>query len=68
MVQLGIGLWRCSKIQGSEYMNIYPHIVFSDGTTDTYKSGKTIARGYYVWREETDGSHITPLADWFKEK
>lgn len=37
--------------KGSEYMNIYPHIVFSDGT-DTYKSGKLIARGYYVWREE----------------
>lgn len=53
--------------KGSEYMNIYPHIVFSDGT-DTYKSGKPIARGYYVWREETDGSYITPLADWFKER
>ena len=48
-------------------MNIYPHIVFSDGT-DTYESGKLIARGYYVWREETDGSYITPLADWFEER
>lgn len=53
--------------KGSEYMSIYPHIVFSDGT-DTYKSGKLIARGYYVWREETDGSYITPLADWFEER
>lgn len=53
--------------KGSEYMNIYPHIVFSDGT-DTYESGKLIARGYYVWREETDGSYITPLADWFEER
>lgn len=53
--------------KGSEYMNIYPHIVFSDGT-DTYKSGKLIARGYYVWREENDGSYITPLADWFEER
>lgn len=53
--------------KGSEYMNIYPHIVFSDGT-DTYKGGKPVTRGYYVWREEPDGSYITPLADWFKER
>ena len=53
--------------KGSEYMAIYPHIAFYDGT-EKYKNGRPITRGYYVRREETDGIHITPLADWFKER
>ena len=53
--------------KGSEYMAIYPHIAFYDGA-EKYKSGRPITRGYYVRREETDGIHITPLADWFKER
>ena len=53
--------------KGSEYMAIYPHITYYDGT-EKYKSGRPITRGYYVRREETDGIHITPLADWFKER
>lgn len=53
--------------KGSEYMSIYPYITYFDGT-EKYTSGRPIARGYYVRREESDGNYITPLADWFKER
>ena len=53
--------------KGSEYMSIYPYITYFDGT-EKYTSGRPIACGYYVRREESDGNYITPLADWFKER
>ena len=57
-----------SAFKGSEYMSIYPYIAFYDGTEkDT--NGRLISRGYYVESRGTDGiNHITPLADWFKER
>ena len=57
-----------NSYKGSEYMNIYPHIAYFDGT-DLYKDGTCISRGYYVCQLENDGSYtLTSLADWFNDK
>ena len=54
--------------KGNEYMALYPHIAFYDGTEkDT--TGKRIPRGYYVYEEITGGrSVIIPLKDWFAKR
>lgn len=53
-----------SSYKGSEYMAIYPHIAYYDGT-EKYTSGNFVPRGYYVRRYEGDRNIITPLRDWF---
>ena len=50
--------------KGNEYMDLYPTIVFRDGTT-TYDSGSPINRGYYVRRKTGSGYYsLTPLKEW----
>lgn len=56
-----------STYKGSEYMDIYPHIAFYDGS-EKYKGGSPISRGYYVCSHEKDRIYITPLSEWFNEK
>lgn len=53
-----------SSYKGSEYMAIYPHIAYYDGT-EKYTNGNFVPRGYYVRRYEGDRNIITPLKDWF---
>ncbi len=54
-----------SAYKGNEYMAIYPHIVYRDGS-ETYSDGKSIERGYYVRTRQVDGSNtINPLSLWF---
>lgn len=48
--------------KGNEYMEIYPHIIYSDGT-DKYKDGRIVPEGYYVFHEY----NITPLYEWLKK-
>ena len=55
-----------SDYKGSEYMSIYPYIVYYDGT-ETYGNGKLISKGYYVMRQSDKGKIITPLSYWFKQ-
>lgn len=53
--------------KGSEYMSIYPHISYYDGT-ERYSDGTSIPRGFYVRTlKENDGCIITPLCNWFKD-
>lgn len=50
--------------KGNEYMSIYPHIVYYDGT-EKYTNGTHIARGYYVRSKTKNGYSIKPLDKWF---
>lgn len=55
------------SFSGSEYLDIYPHIVYRDGTTK-YTSGLTISKGYYVLYPAVNNSHtIIKLSDWLKK-
>ena len=57
-----------SAYKGSEYMSIYPYIIYCDGT-EISMGGTPIARGYYVCRQETDRKYnITPLSEWFNKR
>ncbi len=54
------------SFSGSEYLDIYPHIVYRDGTTK-YNNGLPVLKGYYVLYPEKNGSHtIIKLSDWLK--
>lgn len=53
-----------NNYDGSEYMGIYPYIVYRDGT-EKYNNGDPIRKGYYVRRKEGDTYIITPLEEWF---
>lgn len=46
-----------NSYKGNEYLEIYPHIVYRDGTT-TYSDGKIIPRGYYVRSKITMESFV----------
>ena len=63
-------IWETDNdYKGNEYMQIYPHIAYCDGTGgDHYiSSGKPIPVGFYVLTENADGTYIpTSLADWLK--
>lgn len=53
--------------KGNEYMRIYPHIVYYDGT-EKYNGGAPIAKGFYVREVTKNGNFITPLNKWFLNK
>lgn len=48
--------------KGSEYMGLYPHIIYCDGS-ERYDNGMLVKKGYYVY----DGSQdvAIPLDQWF---
>lgn len=51
---------------GNEYLKIYPHIVYYDGS-EKYNTGKNIKAGYYVRRKSKKDSYIIePLEEWLK--
>lgn len=59
--------WNESAYKGNEYMEIYPYIVYRDGTT-TYTDGSPILKGYYVRTKSKDGSFkLTLLSKWLKK-
>lgn len=53
--------------KGLEYMEIYPSIVYYDGS-EKNTNGNPIERGYYVRTEENDRSYIIPLGDWLRQR
>ena len=52
-----------SGYKGNEYMEIYPHIVYRDGST-TYKTGKKVSAGYYLRYKEDNEYKLKPLEAW----
>ncbi len=54
------------QYKGNEYMQIYPFIVYCDGT-EQYSDGQHVERGYYVCHYEQDGTKtIKQLNNWLK--
>ena len=54
-----------SQYKGSEYMDIYPYITYTDGT-EKYSNGTYITKGYYVIKTDDNRKMYTPLANWFE--
>lgn len=54
-----------SQYKGSEYMDIYPYITYTDGT-EKYSNGTYITKGYYVIKTDDNRKIYTPLANWFE--
>ncbi|MDR2036348.1 MAG: toll/interleukin-1 receptor domain-containing protein [Bacteroidales bacterium] len=52
-----------ASFSGAEYLQIYPYIVYRDGTTK-YNNGNFVARGYYV---KYPNNNIIPLKDWLRK-
>ncbi len=52
-----------SEYKGSEYMQIYPYIAYSDGT-EISSNGTRIPKGYYIYYP--DEKRMTSLENWFK--
>jgi len=50
-----------AKFEGNEYLQIYPQVVYRDGS-ERYKNGHLIKKGYYV--RNPYSRVLTPLADW----
>lgn len=49
---------------GAEYLQIYPHIEYEDGTSK-YNNGNIIEKGYYViYYNENEGRVFTSLESW----
>ena len=57
------------RYKGNEYLQIYPHIDYEDGT-GTYTNGEKISKGYYVAQPRNkDGiRYISPLKTWLNRK
>lgn len=51
------------EYKGSEYMQIYPYIAYSDGT-EISPNGTRIPKGYYIYYP--DKKSMTSLENWFK--
>lgn len=49
--------------KGLEYLTIYPHIVYANGT-EQYIDGRYIPAGYYVRTIKGTQSHLTDLHTW----
>lgn len=52
------------QYKGSEYLQIYPYITYSDGS-EKYDNGAYISKGYYVVKPTNGQSIYTPLSKWF---
>jgi len=57
-----------TDFKGNEYMDIYPTVVYRDGTTK-YADGTVIEKAYYVRTKNQKGSYtLTPLYQWLRSK
>lgn len=54
---------RYSSYKGSEYLEIYPHIIEENGLSE-YKDGRIIEKGYYVVEKRKETDYYTPLKKW----
>lgn len=56
------------KYKGNEYLQIYPHVDYRDGTTFYRESNRRITEGYYIVDpKDKDGiTYITRIEDWLK--
>lgn len=57
------------QYKGNEYLQIYPHIDYEDGTS-RYSNGEIIPKGYYVAkpRNKEGVRVITPLKTWLSQR
>jgi len=57
------------QYKGNEYMQIYPHIDYRDGTTQYRNNGGIIPKGYYVAEpKDKEGiTYITSLKTWLNK-
>lgn len=57
------------QYKGNEYLQIYPHIDYEDGTS-RYSNGEIIPKGYYVAkpRNKEGVRIITPLKTWLNQR
>lgn len=57
------------QYKGNEYLQIYPHIDYEDGTS-RYSNGEIIPKGYYVAKPiNKEGVRIiTPLKTWLSQR
>lgn len=53
--------------KGNEYLNLYPSIVFENGT-QLYSDGSRINKGYYIKKKDNGSIIYTRLKDWFNEQ
>ncbi len=55
------------QYKGNEYLEIYPHIIYYDGS-EKYNDGTYVKQGFYVGYLKEDGltTNITPLETWLK--
>lgn len=58
-----------SQYKGNEYLQIYPHIDYRDGTTYYRNSGGIIPKGYYVVdpKDKEGVTYITALKTWLNK-
>lgn len=58
-----------SQYKGNEYLQIYPHIDYRDGTTSYRNNGGLIPRGYYLVKpKDKDGIiYITNIETWLQK-
>lgn len=55
-----------TEFKGNEYMDLYPTVVYRNGTTK-YDDGSLIEKDYYVRTKNQKGSYtLTPLSQWLK--
>lgn len=53
--------------KGNEYLELYPHISYYNGT-EKYNTGQSIKAGYYIRKKKNNGSYgIEPLEAWLKK-
>ena len=55
-----------SQYIGSEYMRLYPYIVYRS-IGDRYTDGRPIPEGYYIRTENKDSCTILPLSEWLSK-
>lgn len=56
---------KTSFYMGIEYLEIYPYIVYENGTSK-FSDGRYIERGYYVVEKRNGTNYYTPLKKWFE--
>lgn len=55
-----------SDYKGKEYMELYPTIIYCDGT-EKYRDGSSIEEGYYVRTKKSSNYEIEKLESWLSK-
>ena len=56
-----------NSYKGSEYMDLYPYIFYSNGTK-IYSNGRYLPCGFYVCKPRKNGDVFIPLEKWFNQR